>query len=232
MTALPFKLAVNPQPTQFLLTVRGTLAAADMEGGRIAHNQTAGDDQGVAAARSFGDLSHAVYVPAMDAAGPELLIVDYWNSPEGIMQFFSDPQVKKGGGMLFRNREAVVWHTDPALPRVVLPAPTGRNERYAGIVRGRIRARDAAAAAAGEAVRTQVNTARARGLLSREFFFRLPAPGEEPVMEMIGLDVWFDADGMQADYAEPAMETGLGAMFAGPPEASVWRKPAGAWVEW
>src|SRR4029077_20291891 len=63
MTALPFKLSVDPAPVQFLLTVRGEMAPPDVEGGRKVHNVAAGADQAVAAARSFGDLSHAVYVP-------------------------------------------------------------------------------------------------------------------------------------------------------------------------
>ena len=63
MTTLPFSLDVEPTPTQFLLTVDGTPAATDREATAHAHNMAAGSDQGVAAARSFGDLSHAVYVP-------------------------------------------------------------------------------------------------------------------------------------------------------------------------
>jgi hypothetical protein len=76
-----------------------------------------------------------------------------------------------------------------------------------------------------------VNTARARGLLSREFFFR-HAPGGSPSLELIGLDIWFDAEGMQADYAEPAMNDLLGALFKSEPGGGVWMKPKGQWVEW
>ena len=53
MTTLPFTLAIDPAPTQFLLTVRGTSAATDRETVRKAHNMAAGSDQGVAAARSL-----------------------------------------------------------------------------------------------------------------------------------------------------------------------------------
>ena len=63
MTTLPFKLQVDPTPMQFLFTVKGPLAAKDLEGGRVAHNMAAGSDQGVAAAL----LRH---VPVQQKEGP------------------------------------------------------------------------------------------------------------------------------------------------------------------
>ncbi len=234
MTMLPFKLSVQPAPVQFLLTVRGPLTAKNLEDGRIAHNQVAGSDQGVAMARSFGDLSHAVFVPvepASSGAG-ELLIIDYWNSVEGLQAFFSNPQVQQGEPMLFRDKEAVVWAGTPGLPRFSLPAPTGKNERYLGIARGMTASREGAEKILTESVRKAVNTGRAKGLLSREWFFRASPPGEKPSLEVIGVDVWFDADGMQAAYADPAEMASLAGLFTGAPATSVWRKPAGAWVEW
>ena len=234
MTSLPFQLRVDPLAAQFLFTVRGPLAAPDIESGRLAHNQAAGSDQGVAAARSFGDLSHGVYVPvepAKSGAG-ELLIVDYWNSPQGLGMFFSDPQVQKGGTMVFRDREAVIWQASPGLPRVTLPAPFGRNDRFVGIARGPVASKDAAEGIVTESVRKRLNIARSRGLLSREWFFRLPTPGEKTPLEAIGLDVWFDAEGMQKTYAEPEEMAGLAGLFTAKPDTSVWQKPKGAWVEW
>src|SRR5688572_24603755 len=83
MTALPFALQVDPLAANFLFTVHGPLAADTLEGGRVAHNMAAGSAEGIAAARSFGDLSHAVYVPidAPKSGAGDLFIVDYWNSP-------------------------------------------------------------------------------------------------------------------------------------------------------
>ena len=102
MTTLPFTLAVDPTPTLFLLTVEGIAAAPDRERTRQAHNLAAGSDQGVAAARAHGDLSHAVYVPAGPAATEDrLLFIDLWNSVEGLMRFFANPQVQQGGAMVF-----------------------------------------------------------------------------------------------------------------------------------
>ena len=205
MTTLPFKLAIDPVPGEFLLTVRGSLAAPNREAGRLAHNQVAGSDEAVAMARSFGDLSHAVYVPAeAPASGAgELLIIDYWNSAEGLMKFFANEQVQQGGTMVFKNdRENVVWRTTPGLPHFNLPAPAGKNDRYIGLARGPVK------------------------------FFRMSPPGEKPSLEAIGVDVWFDAAGMQAIYADPAEMAGFGDLFTARPATSVWQKPTGSWVEW
>jgi hypothetical protein len=229
MTNLPFELRIDPAPTQFLLTVEGTPAATDREATRQAHNMAAGSDQGVAAARSFGDLSHSVYVPADPAGGSRLLFIDFWNSVDGLMQFFSDPQVQKGGEMVFRERTPIVWAPSPGLPRVNLPAPVGKNERFVGLVKGPIASRAAAEKLLAEATRTALNGNRAKGLLSREWFFRADRPD---ALEAIGVDVWFDAAGMQAVYADPEEMKPLSNLFTARPETSVWARPAGQWVEW
>ncbi|HEX4298542.1 MAG TPA: hypothetical protein VHZ56_11020 [Devosia sp.] len=229
MTTLPFTLRIDPKPMQVLLTVEGTPAATDREQTRQAHNMAAGSDQGVAAARSFGDLSHAVFVPAGPAAANRLLFIDFWNSVEGLMQFFSDPQVQKGGEMLFKDRQPVVWAPSPGLPRISLPAPTGHNDRYVGLVKGPVASRDAAEKLLTEATRKALNGNRARGLLSREWFFRAD---QSDALEAIGLDVWFDADGMQAIYNDPDEMKPLASLFTARPETSVWEKPKGQWVEW
>ncbi len=231
MTTLPFTLQIVPLPAQVLLTVRGELAAPDREAGRQAHNMTAGDDRGVAAARSLGDLSHAVFVPVEAPAGGagELLILDYWNSPEGLQRFFSDEQVLQGGAMLFKARDAVVWASSPGMPRFNLPAPTGRNARWLGIVRGPVKSRAAAEQTLGASLVKSANTARARGLTQRDWYFRADRP-ETP--EIIGVDVWFDADGMQQTYADPGEMSVFADLFTTRPQTSVWQKPAGEWVEW
>jgi hypothetical protein len=234
MTTLPFKLMVEPTPAQFLFTVRGPLAAKDIEGGRQAHNMAAGSDQGVAAARSFSDLSHAVYVPAKANGGGagELLIIDYWSNPAGIGTFFSDPQVQQGGQLVYRDREAVIWERTPGLPHFSLPAPYGRNDRYVGLARGPIASREKAEKILTEALRKRANTSRAKGLMSREWFFRMGRPGENAPLEAIGVDVWFDAAGMQEVYADPAETDVFEGLFTGAPDTTVWKKPEGHWVEW
>jgi hypothetical protein len=229
MTNLPFKLMIDPTPTQFLLTVEGTPAATDREATRQAHNMAAGSDQGVAAARSFGDLSHSVYVPADPKGANRLLFIDFWNSVDGLMQFFSDPQVQKGGAIVFKDRTPVVWAPSPGLPRVSLPAPVGRNERYVGLVSGPIASREGAEKLLMEATRKALSGNRAKGLLSREWFFRADQPN---ALEAIGVDVWFDADGMQAVYNDPDEMAPLATLFTARPATSVWARPAGHWVEW
>ena len=96
----------------------------------------AGSDQGVAMARSFGDLSHAVFVPVEPAASGagELLIIDYWNSVEGLRTFFADPSRSSRAAPCSTGRPRRRWsgQATPGLPRFSLPAPTGRNERYVG----------------------------------------------------------------------------------------------------
>lgn len=230
MTTLPFALAIDPKPMQFLLTVEGVPQATDRNKVRETHNLAAGSDQGVAAARSFGDLSHAVYVPAgPGAAENKLLFIDYWNSVDGLMTFFSNPQVQEGGKMVFKSREPIVWAPAPRLPRVNLPAPTGRNDRYLGLVRGPIASREAAETLLTDATRKALNANRAKGLMTREWYFRADTPD---ALEAIGLDVWFDAEGMRAIYADPDEMKPLASLFTGKPTTSVWQKPAGVWVEW
>ena len=54
---------MNDDLTLYLLTIRGTLSPDTLEAARKVHNQTAGNPDGVAAAKSLGDVSHMVYVP-------------------------------------------------------------------------------------------------------------------------------------------------------------------------
>ena len=80
-----------------------------------------------------------------------------------------------------------------------------------------------------EATRKALNGNRAKGLMSREWFFRADRPD---ALEAIGVDVWFDADGMQAVYADPEEMAPLANLFTARPTTSVWARPAGQWVEW
>jgi hypothetical protein len=234
MTNLPFTLSVDPVPTQFLLTVRGEMAADTIEEGRRAHNIAAGSDQGVAMARSFGDLSHAVFVPVEPngAGAGELLIIDYWNSVDGLQSFFASEPVQQGGAKVYRQREAVVWAPSAGLPRFSLPAPNGRTDRWAGVARGPVASLDKAEKKLSETMRKQVNTARAKGLMSREWYLRLARPGDGAGPELIGLDIWFDADGMQEVYSDAAEMAAFDGLFTAEPQTSAWKKPAGHWVEW
>ena len=228
---LPFTLAIAAQPLQFLLTVEGDMVAPSLEQGRQIHNMTAGSPEGVAGARSFGDLSHAVFVPVEPPASGagKLLIVDYWNSVDGLRQFFSNPQVGEGAKLLYASRDPVVWATTPSMPRFNLPAPTGRNDRYLGMIRGPVVSRAAAEASLAKALVALANTARAKGLMMRDWYFRADTPDS---LEVIGIDLWFDAEGMMEVYNDPAEMAPFADLFTAAPVSSVWRKPEGQWVEW
>ena len=63
MTMLPFKLSIQPPRSSSCSPSAAPWPRPISKAGRKAHNMAAGSDQGVAVARSFGDLSHAVFVP-------------------------------------------------------------------------------------------------------------------------------------------------------------------------
>ena len=234
MNSLSFKLEAEPGTVPFLLTVRGQLAAPDLEAARKTHNLVAGSPQAIAAARSLSDLSHAVYVPVTQSSSGqhELLILDYWNNPEGLQRFFADPRVAEGGAALFKSREASVWAATPGMPSVHFPPPMGRHQIWAGLFRGLAKSREKAPPLLTEYTRLGINKARARGLLCREFYFRASAPGEAPSAEFLGLDLWFDADGMKEHYSDPENAQIMADVLSGRPETSAWCKPQGEWIEW
>ena len=101
-----------------------------------------------------------------------------------------------------------------------------------GIVRGPVASREAAEKILTESVRKRAQHRARQGADVARMVLPAARPGEKPPLEAIGLDVWFDADGMQKTYAEPAEMAGLAGLFTGKPDASVWKKPAGIWVEW
>ncbi|MGD9738345.1 MAG: hypothetical protein AB7U48_02995 [Bauldia sp.] len=70
----------------------------------------------------------------------------------------------------------VIWATTPGLPRFAMPGPLGRNDRFAGIIRGMVKSREDAERTLAMWMQQSINAARSRGLLGREFYFRLPAP--------------------------------------------------------
>lgn len=217
----------------FLLAIRGTLQPSVLDDARKIHNETAGNPQGVAAARALGDLSHNVYVPIADAPGAasELLILDTWTSVEGIGRFFSDAHVQAGGGLIFKTRDPVVWQADRAYS-FTLPAPKARTQRYVGVIRGTVKSREAAHAVFDAAGRASLQPARMLGQVSHHVYFRASGPGEPPSTELLGVDVWHDADGMAKFYGNGEATAALYDVFASKPATSVWKQPAGEWVEW
>jgi quinol monooxygenase YgiN len=218
----------------YLLAIRGTLAPATLEDARDLHNRTAGAPESVAAARALGDLSHMVYVPTgpRDMGAGEFLILDIWHSMEGLNTFFANPQVQEQAGQIFRSRDPLVWAPAPDFTSYHFPAPTGQNERFVGVVRGPVASREAAQQTHNALVASHVATARQRGNLSHDAYFRLAPPDAPVALEFLAVDVWMDAAGMHEHYADPAFLQAFGGLFAGMPDASTWQHPAGEWVQW
>ncbi|MFO0749676.1 MAG: hypothetical protein U1F43_29000 [Myxococcota bacterium] len=223
--------------THVLLTVRGTLAPQSLEAARALHNDTAGSPAGIAAAREHGDLSHKVYAPcarwsrAGDQAG-QLLFIDAWVEPEGIGRFFGNAHVRQQAAGMFSERDATVWMPARGAFAWTLQAPRGRDERYVGMIRAPIAAPEQAIATFAAVDRAIQRDARRRGLIAHELYIKLPMPGASGPMEILGLDLWHDFDGMSEQYADRSKMEALGAAFAGAPQASVWEQATGNWSEW
>lgn len=223
--------------THIVLTVRGTLVPATLEAARVLHNETAGSEAGKAAARSLGDLSHKVFAPnpgskQSDAKAGELLFIDVWQDPKGLMDFFSNPQVQEQGAHLFSSRDATVWMPAIGAFSYSLPAPMGKNDRFVGLIRGPIASPEQAIEIFRNVDLKAQRDARRRGLLSHEVFIKMSAPGDGSPLELLGLDVWCDEAGMGEHYGDQTHMAGLGAAFAGAPQASVWEQGTGHWSEW
>jgi hypothetical protein len=218
----------------YLLSIHGTLAPATVEAARNIHNETAGAPPSVAAARALGDLSHMVYVAAdQSGAGTrEFLILDVWNSIDGLNQFFANTQVQEQAGRIFSTRDPVVWTPADGFLSYHLPAPHGKNERFVAVVRGTVHSRAAAQAAHNAIVASQINKARMAGDVSHQAYFRLAPPDSPAALEFFAVDVWMNAAGMSEYYEDPAFLSGFQDLFAAPPSTSVWTHPAGEWVEW
>lgn len=218
------------------LTVRGKYLAPTLESCRVIHNDTAGSQAGIAAARSLGDLSHKVYAPLpspqSSAKTGEVLFIDWWQDPKGLMDFFANEEVQMQGTKLFTSRDATVWMPAKGAFSYNLPAAAGKTERFVGMVRGPIKSPEAAIAIFRNADLKAQRTARARGLLSHELFIKLNPPGDSSPLELLGVDVWCDAKGMGEHYGDPNEMKALEGAFSGKPDATVWQQAPGQWSEW
>jgi hypothetical protein len=227
---------MDPRPadagaTVYVLTVRGKLSPATLEEGRDLHNRTAGAAENIAAARSLGDLTHTVYVPR-GGSGTEVLFIDTWNSVSGIGDFFGNPQVTEMAGQLFTDRDPVVWAPTEGFGDFHLPVPSGREVAALGILRAPVTSVEAAQKAFGTHTARVINKARKHGQISHQTFLRLNAPGEPQSLEVLGVDAWFDIEGMDSFYADESNYADLAGAFAGAPDSATWRPAPGEWNEW
>ena len=229
---------MNDQLTLYLLTIRGTLLPASLEEARNVHNLTAGNPDGIAAARSLGDVSHMVYVPmphnghAKSNGAGELLIMDLWHSVEGLNTFFADKQVQEGGAMIFSERDPVVWVPAEGFTSFHIPAPFGNNDRVIAVVRGSVKSKEEAKRLHNTAIAKTVSKARSLGMLSHEAYFRLAAPDSPEALEFFGVDVWMRGEGMGDYYSDEDFLEGFNHLFTTEAADSVWVHPKGDWVEW
>src|SRR5260221_1802376 len=182
--------------TLYLLTIRGTLLPATLEAARKVHNQTAGNPDGVAAAKSLGDVSHMVYVP-MEHDGHdkpkgagEFLIMDLWHSIDGLNTFFSDHQVQEGGAMIFTERDPVVWASAEGFTSFHIPAPFGKNDRIVAVSPGTSKPLGEAQTFPNNTNAKTSSHTRQLGMLSHEAYFRMAAPNSPEALEYFQVDVW------------------------------------------
>ena len=224
--------------TLYLLTIRGTLLPATLEAARKVHNQTAGNPDGVAAAKSLGDVSHMVYVPMehdghekIKGAG-EFLIMDLWHSVDGLNTFFSDHQVQEGGNMIFSQRDPVVWAPAEGFTSFHIPAPFGQNDRIVTVARGTVNSMAEAKQLHNAVMAKTVSKARKLGMLSHEAYFRMAAPNSPEALEYFQVDVWMSGKGMGDYYGDEEFLAGFNHFFTAEASDSVWVHPKGDWVEW
>ena len=229
---------MNDQLTLYLLTIRGTLSPDTLEAARKVHNQTAGNPDGVAAAKSLGDVSHMVYVPmehdghAKAEGAGEFLIMDLWYSMDGLNTFFADKQVQQGGAMIFSERDPVVWAPAEGFTSFHIPAPFGENDRIIAIVRGTVNSKEEAQKLHDTAMTKTISKARKLGMLSHEAYFRMAAPGSPEALEFLGVDVWMNGEGMGDFYGDEDFLAGFNHLFTSEAADSVWVHPKGDWIEW
>jgi quinol monooxygenase YgiN len=216
----------------YVLSIPGTLAPSTLEAARKVHNETAGAPANVAAARSLGDLSHMVYAPVQPNGGSNFLILDLWNSMDGLNQFFTNPHVQEQAGQIFTERDPVIWTAAEGFISYHFPAPYAKSERIIGTVRGLVNSREEAREIHNALVGKMINKGRARGNMSHDAYFRLTPPGTPESLEFFAVDVWMDAAGMNQHYDDPEFMQEYIKLFAGRPDANVWTHPAGEWVEW
>jgi hypothetical protein len=173
-----------------------------------------------------------VYTGRGEELAGELLFIDFWNSLSGLGQFFANPQVEEGAAQLFSARDGVVWAGAPDFGDVHLAVPSGRAAGGIGILRTQVTSMQKAADAFRAYTAHTINEARSHGIVSHSVWTRVPDPGQEPTAEVIGIDVWMDAEEMGRYYELGLGFEHLGPVFAGPPDTSTWQCAAGDWTEW
>ena len=110
--------------------------------------------------------------------------------------------------------------------------PSGASPAAVGLLRAGVASLEAAAAAFNAYAAATINTARKYGQIEHATWSRLPNPGETITPEVIGVDLWIDADQMNAYYQLGIGFEHFGPVFDGEPQTSVWQAAEGQWTEW
>jgi hypothetical protein len=125
-----------------------------------------------------------------------------------------------------------VWAPADNFGSFHLPVPSGRTPAGVGLLQAQVTSLDQAAGAFRGYGKATINRARLHGLVSHSLWTRMPDPGAPAEPEVIGVDVWLDADEMSRYYDLSIGFEHLGPVFAGKPDTSIWRSAPGDWVEW
>jgi len=162
----------------------------------------------------------------------EFLILDTWNSMDGLNNFFANPTVQEQAGQIFAQRDPVVWAAVDGFVSYHIPAPSGINDRFVTTARGTVKNMDEARKLHNSAIVKTLGKARKAGNLSHESYFRMAAPGSPEAMEWFGVDVWSRPDEMMGYYEDADFLAGFNEMFTAEAITAVWVHPKGEWAEW
>ena len=217
-------------PRLALHLFRGPLARS-IEESRPLHNafSEGGASSAMAIARSLGDVSHNVYTSPAGAGPSEVLLLDFWADEAGMARFFADPNVQAAGGRLCTSYDETSWTPAPGAFAFHLPPMAGRAARFLALVRAPVHAVSEAVAGFNALVVSNAALGRRRGQLAHDLYLRSGAGSDPP--ELLGVDTWSDADGMNEHYRDEAAWRGFGRLFTGPQMGSVWEQTSG-FTEW
>jgi hypothetical protein len=235
---------------------RGVLAVGSTDEARAMHNAfvTGGEPSGMEIARSLGDLSHNVFMPPASgdtaaAMAGGLVFIDQWADPGGMEEFFANPLAQAAGDGLYGSREEAEWVPAPGAFGFHVFPPADAAPRLMWLMRAPVDSADEAITQLGKLAWTRLARARRRGQLSHALYVRSadlktarPASNsqrdagksiaEAPhPTEVLAIDSWTTLEGLREHYDDPMSMSGLDAVLAGPPDASVWEQASG-FREW
>ncbi len=125
-----------------------------------------------------------------------------------------------------------MWSATSGFADFHLTVPAGSAVTGVGLIRVTVSSLDKAGDAFTAYTAATINASRRHGIVSHSVWSKLPNPGEQPDPEVIGVDLWMDAEKMNGYYDLGLGFDALGPVFAGAPDTSVWQSAPGDWTEW